>query len=158
MLIFTFFLLLFLSLSRFSPPTILAAWTALVLEEPLPLPSHHMPRGRSLHGQWVSVVQRLPRRLLKGLGDPSPYPRPPPPWKEAKGQPRTNRVTRQDSHEGSPGRAAHGGQTLVWPRGARLGTGRDPYPCQAGPGPALYIHWFLRFVFFFFLPFSFFFS
>lgn len=46
------------------------------------------------------------------------------------------------------GESPTGGQTLVWPRGAQLGTGPDSYSCQAGPGPALYIHWFLRFVFF----------
>lgn len=39
------------------------------------------------------------------------------------------------------------GQTLVWPVGAWLGTGS--HPCQAGPGPALYIHWFLNYYFFF---------
>ncbi|CAK6445629.1 unnamed protein product [Pipistrellus nathusii] len=34
--------------------------------------------------------------------------------------------------------------------------GQGPHPCQAGPGPALYIHWFL--IFFFCLFFLFFFS
>lgn len=65
-------------------------------------------------------------------------------------------MTRQEGHEGSPGRAGHGGGGgRLWygPGGACLGTGPDPHPCQAGPGPALYIHWFLIF-FFNFLFFS----
>lgn len=35
---------------------------------------------------------------------------------------------------------------MVWPVGAWLGAG--PHPCPAGPGPALYIHWFLNYYFF----------
>ena len=43
-----------------------------------------------------------------------------------------------------------GGRLWYGPGGACLGTGPDPHPCQAGPGPALYIHWFLSFFFFLF--------
>lgn len=76
----------------------------------------------------------------------------PPPQREAEGQPCKNRVTGQDGHMGFLGRPPEGAD-FGMARGAWLDTG--PHPCQAGPGPALYIHWFLNYYYFFGLFFSF---